>query len=52
MLFKCPDCGRIKKLNRWIKVDKQVKQEVEDYKGEVVIVLVKCPMCKIQVVKK
>ena len=33
-------------------MDKRVKREVEDYEGEVVIVLVKCPMCKIQVVKK
>jgi len=46
-LFRCPVCGRIKKFNRWIKVDKKVKQEVEDYKGEVAIVPVKCPMCKV-----
>ena len=52
MLFKCPDCGRIKKLNRWIKVDKRVEQEVEEYRGEVATKLVKCPVCKIQVVKK
>jgi len=47
-LFRCPDCGRVKKFNRWIKVDEKVKKEVEGYKGEVAIVLVKCPMCKVK----
>ena len=47
-MFRCPDCGRVKKFNRWIKVDEKVKKEVEGYKGEVAIVLVKCPMCKVK----
>ena len=28
-------------------MDKKVKKEVEDYKGEVAIVPVKCPVCKV-----
>lgn len=48
MLFKRPICGRIKKYNRWIKVDKKVKEEVEDYRGEVTIVAVRCPVCRVK----
>jgi len=52
MVFRCPDCGRIKKYLQWKFPDKDDRREVEQYQGEVAIKPVKCPMCKIQVVKK
>jgi hypothetical protein len=48
MLFKCPDCGRIKKYLSWKFPDKSDQQEVEQYQGQVAIKLVKCPMCRIK----
>ena len=47
MLFKCPVCGRIKKYQKWIKVDRKVQKEAEDYDGGICIMFVKCPVCKI-----
>jgi len=52
MLFRCPDCGRVKKYLSWKFPDKDDQKEVEQYQGEVTIKLVKCPMCKITSLKK
>jgi len=52
MVFKCPDCGRIKYYNSWRKVDKAMQKEAERYEGEVAIIPVRCPMCRVKIPNK
>jgi len=51
MVFRCPDCGRVKKYLQWKFLNKADKQEAEQYQGNVAIKAVKCPMCRVKVKK-